>query len=228
MLSIAYIANIGFTIFSNFILTSILQYTPNHNINAYNFDFRNSISILLGLMITGPIIEELSTRLLLTNKIWHQFIGINLIFLIFMNWQISLGVFCFTIFRLFFKQPFYILNYWIILISCIAFALMHLNNYMNIANLDIVKRIITSLVIILPQFVLGFVLSITRIKQGINYSILLHSLINLPNAILVLIKIFDNQISTEMGQIIGVIMFGIFFLSPLFFIFSNYFLKYEV
>jgi membrane protease YdiL (CAAX protease family) len=73
-------------------------------------------------------------------------------------------------------KNFYIV-YWI---SCTAFALSHLLNFIPLkSNLIFVYPLL-----VLPQFILGYILGYVRLRNGFFWALLMHCAINLPAALL--------------------------------------------
>jgi len=70
-------------------------------------------------------------------------------------------------------------------LSCISFGLIHLLNYSNFSTISI----ILSPILILPQIVAGAFMGFVRMKYGIFFSILFHSLYNIIPALLLITQI---------------------------------------
>jgi membrane protease YdiL (CAAX protease family) len=62
---------------------------------------------------------------------------------------------------------------WLVYVFCLLFAGIHLTNF------EFSKASVWVLPIVLPQLWAGFLLSYTRLRYGIWYAVLLHSLHNL-------------------------------------------------
>jgi uncharacterized protein len=86
------------------------------------------------------------------------------------------------IFRLPLTEKFMRVSQFSIVLLSSLFAIIHIFNFTNyldgLDSLSILVRLLFAPIILLPYFIIGILLSMTRIKLGITYSILLHSAIN--------------------------------------------------
>ncbi|WP_299431859.1 CPBP family intramembrane glutamic endopeptidase [uncultured Aquimarina sp.] len=156
-------------------------------INTYLFDFLSQgkfdevfanislTSILFLVSIIAPVVEEIIFRLALRYKHNYIFRGVDFIF---KTKKVS-----------FFWTKNYRLFYYT---SIIAFGLIHLTNY----HINSYWFLIFAPFIILPQLIIGVILSFIRMKSGFIWAILLHSLYN---GILTLgmILFFNKSIITD-------------------------------
>jgi len=155
--------------------------------------------IIIGIIVLAPIIEEVFFRLwlkpLYINYLLLLFILVCVVVLSFLKKQFLVtGITGFLIIALTFLlagkkikaiQRF-VLKYfkYLFFLSALMFGLVHL---FNIEHLSIVALVVSP-VLILPQFVAGLFLGFIRMKFGIFYSILFHSLINIFPALMMLIN----------------------------------------
>lgn len=153
--------------------------------------------IIIGIIVLAPIIEEVFFRLwlkpLYINYLLLLFILVCVVVLSFLKKQFLVtGITGFLIIALTFLlagkkikaiQRF-VLKYfkYLFFLSALMFGLVHL---FNIEHFSIVALVVSP-VLILPQFVAGLFLGFIRMKFGIFYSILFHSLINIFPALMIL------------------------------------------
>jgi uncharacterized protein len=154
--------------------------------------------ILSGMVIFVPIIEEIIFRLILrptsTNIIFYLlFTFFVFIFSIYKhNSFIMIISFCIAAFIVFIlsdkekiaKTQFLILRHYGVFfyLACVLFGLVHVFNNEHFT----VTFLLLAPIFILPQIICGGFLGFIRIRYGIIYSILFHSLINLIPAIFML------------------------------------------
>lgn len=162
--------------------SNLIQFFPATKIS----DLTDMENLFLGV-IFAPILEEIRFRLFLKKNIFYVFIFIAF-------WLLSLDklptYLAYTLGVIIVVLIIFILLYWvkvdnlltilyrkyfpyIFYFSAIIFALFHLNNFKTLA---IPIWIIPLLV--LPQFIMGLVFGYIRIKNGLLWSILTHSLYN--------------------------------------------------
>ena len=186
-----------------FIITSILIFDvffilgisffklENIDISTGGLEFyKNKWFLYLIPCLLVPVIEELSCRLFLKKSLINSYISLSLItfilILLLQNRKIySLDlyvlntlVFSFFIWLLLFSFKKYFVNIkitdrTIFYSSAILFSLLHLSNYSFQIN-ELPKY----LFLIIPQLCSGLIYGYIRVKNGIIYSILLHSIHN--------------------------------------------------
>ena len=192
-----------------FIITSILIFDVFFilGISFFNFEnintssgglefYKNKWFLYLIPCLLVPITEELSCRLFLKKSLINSYISFSLItfilILLFQNrkiytldWYVlNTLVFSFVIWTSLFSFKKYLANIkiadrTIFYTSAVLFSLLHLSNYSFQVN-ELPKY----LFLIIPQFFSGLLYGYIRIKNGITYSILSHSI---HNTILMLI-----------------------------------------
>ena len=152
--------------------------------------YKNKWFLYLIPCLLVPVIEELSCRLFLKKSLINSYISLSLItfilILLLQNRKIySLDlyvlntlVFSFFIWLLLFSFKKYFVNIkitdrTIFYGSAILFSLLHLSNYSFQIN-ELPKY----LFLIIPQLCSGLIYGYIRVKNGIIYSILLHSIHN--------------------------------------------------
>ena len=166
----------------------------------------NGITIIVvGLILVGPFIEELIFRLPLRYK-KANFIPLTIVIIFFtgtllfkklhLSLALSIPLFVvFTAFSIFFifnqrmaedRDKFLSSNYPYFFYSLtILFALIHISNFSYSVSL-----LLFAPIIVLPQFVAGFLFGFIRIKQGFIWGFFLHAL---HNAIFILpVLLFPN------------------------------------
>ena len=192
-----------------FIITSILIFDVFFilGISFFNFEnintssgglefYKNKWFLYLIPCLLVPITEELSCRLFLKKSLINSYISLSLItfilILLFQNrkiytldWYVlNTLVFSFIIWMSLFSFKKYLANIkiadrTIFYTSAALFSLLHLSNYSFQIN-ELPKY----LFLIIPQFFSGLLYGYIRIKNGMIYSILSHSI---HNTILMLI-----------------------------------------
>ncbi len=173
-------------------------------IKDYNFRriFGGTNPILI-FSLLGPLIEETMFRLWLSMKKIHIIIAIfaisfrivtmitgNNFYLLRFNMQLAkilslsaIPVLAAIILSFFLKktktekQRYFPLFFWV---SCFLFSAAHLTNYPLKLSL-----IWAYPFLILPQFILGYILAYIRVKNGFLSAVIIHSLANLPSALMV-------------------------------------------
>jgi membrane protease YdiL (CAAX protease family) len=158
----------------------------------------SSFKVFLSMVFLAPIIEELLFRLILKPKfqnllIFLIFSGILAIsflvrkaFILFIIFLL-LSVFCFIILiskKKFRKVQVYFLAHFPLLFytSSVFFGFVHITNYEPFNY----KLILIMPILVLPMILIGIILGFIRMKFGITYSVLLHSMINIFPFIFVL------------------------------------------
>lgn len=151
--------------------------------------FQNSWAMLLAIVLVAPILEELIFRGILRFNvflisIWGGLllgtIGWNLLPLPFSKIAVFIAFlapagFYFLIdkrrrfVKLFYKKHFAVLFH----VVAFTFGIVHLANYANISNY------LAALPLVSFQIVLGYSLGFVRMKFGLRYSILMHTIWNL-------------------------------------------------
>lgn len=164
----------------------------NHLVMEFMKDNSNTV-IIIFLVLVGPFIEELIFRLPLRLKkaYFIPFILIILSYagsLIFKKLNLSLAVSiplfiaitAFLIFYIFNRKmaekrvAILATNYSLYFYSVtVLFALFHLSNYKYTPNL-----LLFAPIVVLPQFICGFLFGFIRIKQGFIWSFFFHALHN--------------------------------------------------
>ncbi|GAB3896657.1 hypothetical protein GCM10028803_14490 [Larkinella knui] len=147
--------------------------------------------VIIGTMIVtlaGPLMEEISFRLILNPTRTNTVISPIIFFFLTSGpiWYLNtfpiirllmcLFIFIFFyIFSDFFNNKLLGFNKNLLLIfSSFAFALFHIFNFSNFQFI----LLPVYLIYVLPQFFLGVILGIVRLKNGFFWSVLLHILIN--------------------------------------------------
>lgn len=160
--------------------------------NFYDLEFHYStFKILVAGIILGPIIEELFFRFLLKPKynnliIFFCFsIGMIILSLIKSNKQYLIFFFATGFVSFFFirnkkylriAQKYFIKHFcYIFYLSCILFGFYHITNYSPITY----KLVLIMPIIVLPQIISSTFIGFIRMKFGIIYSILFHSVTNI-------------------------------------------------
>lgn len=164
----------------------------NHLVMKFIKENSKTVIIIL-LIFAGPFVEELIFRLPLRFKkvyfvpfilIFLYYVG-TLIFKTFnLSFAVSIPLFAsITAFSFFFifnrnmaekRETILTANYSFYFYSLtILFALFHLSNYNYTPNL-----LIFAPIVVLPQFICGFLIGFIRIKQGFIWGFFLHALHN--------------------------------------------------
>jgi uncharacterized protein len=161
------------------------------------FDY-SSLKILFAGLMLGPIIEEFLFRFLLIPRHINIVIftcfsfclamisllkGSNIYLIIFLTLGFISFLFCLNTTYLRKAQKFLLNHYcFYFYLSCILFGFYHITNYIPVNY----KLILVMPIIVFPQMVIGVFLGYIRMKFGILYSILFHSITNvLPILILI-------------------------------------------
>lgn len=181
--------------------------SENHLVKEFIKD-NSRIVIIILLILVGPFIEELIFRLPLRFKKLY-FIPFTLIILfyagtlLFKKLHVSLAlsiplfiaIATFLIFYIFNRnmakkrETILSVNYSLYFYSVtILFALFHLSNYSYTPSL-----LLFSPIVVLPQFVSGFLFGFIRIKQGFIWGFFLHALHNAVFILPVLLFPFSNH-----------------------------------
>lgn len=180
--------------------------SENHLVMEFMKDNSKAVIIIL-LILVGPFIEELIFRLPLRFKKTYfiPFILIILSYagsLIFKKLNLSLalsiplfvGITTFLIFYIFNRkmaekrETTLSANYSLYFYSAtIMFALFHLSNYNYTPNL-----LLFAPIVVLPQFICGFLFGFIRVKQGFIWGFFLHALHNAVFVLPVLLFPFSN------------------------------------
>ncbi len=161
----------------------------NINLNYPNFKtyiYKNGIYFtIFSYAIITPLLEELSFRLWLNYSKTNIYISLLSTILLLLKSNLSSNICLFILIATFmiaiileFKniQPSF---FWhkhskiIFLFSCLLFGICHVFNFKTNNTILLLSPIIT-----LQQLSLGVILANTRIKNGLFYSILCHSLYN--------------------------------------------------
>jgi uncharacterized protein len=151
----------------------------------------SSFRILLAGIILGPVIEEILFRFLLKPKhknfIIFTCFTLSLAFMFFLKESSIYSIIFLTVgiasFLLCLNNNFlrktqkYLLNHYcsFFYLSCILFGFYHITNYTPLNY----KLILILPVIVFPQMIMGVFLGYIRIKFGIIFSILFHSITNI-------------------------------------------------
>ena len=152
--------------------------------------YKNKWFLYLIPCLLVPIVEELSCRLFLKKSLINSYISLSLITFILilllqnrkiysLDWYVlNTLVFSFSIWLSLFSFKKYFVNIkitdrTIFYGSAILFSLLHLSNYSFQIN-ELPKY----LFLIIPQLCSGLIYGYIRVKNGIIYSILLHSIHN--------------------------------------------------
>ena len=152
--------------------------------------YKNKWFLYLIPCLLVPVIEELSCRLFLKKSLINSYISLSLITFILilllqnrkiysLDWYVlNTLVFSFSIWLSLFSFKKYFVNIkitdrTIFYGSAILFSLLHLSNYSFQIN-ELPKY----LFLIIPQLCSGLIYGYIRVKNGIIYSILLHSIHN--------------------------------------------------
>jgi uncharacterized protein len=161
-------------------------------LNFHDTEFNYStLKILFVGIILGPIIEEILFRLLLMPKYKNIIIffgfsvciafislikGSNLYLIIFLTFGIISFLFCQNK-KYLRKAQRFLLNHfnYIFYLSCILFGFYHITNFMPVNY----KLIFIMPIIVFPQMVVGAFMGYIRMKFGITYSIIFHSITNI-------------------------------------------------
>lgn len=160
------------------------------NLQESEFDL-GILKLVFAGLILAPFIEEMIFRLILKPNLKNIFwlccftsimmvfflMKFNLVyFVIFLSFSLLSFLLFFNKVLLKKVQIFTIRHFnYIFYFNCISFGYYHISNY-SIINF---KLILFSPLIVLPQVFGGFFLGFIRIRFGIIYSILFHSLINI-------------------------------------------------
>ena len=197
-----FIVYIFFTIFLISTLALLNLHTPSNNVDAY-LNTKTTLQTIILTVFIAPIAEEIGYRLsLLYSK---RNISITIFFLSFFlyckitssfNYEIDEHFKYKIIFSLILALLSFILLlkrkdinnrlifFWsnnhmaILLTSIFLFTFSHIFNF-NISN----KTLILMPIITFPQLIYAISLSYTRLKYGIFYSIILHSMINITSLV---------------------------------------------
>ena len=174
-----------------FILGISLFKLENINISTGGLEFyKNKWFLYLIPCLLVPVLEELSCRLFLKKSLINSYISLSLITFILIlllqnrkiysiDWYVlNTLVFSFFIWLSLFSFKKYFVNIkindrTIFYGSAILFSLLHLSNYSFQIN-ELPKY----LFLIIPQLCSGLIYGYIRVKNGMIYSILLHSIHN--------------------------------------------------
>lgn len=128
-----------------------------------------SIGISLGVLVYRYIGENIYFNFYNSHDYLRLFFALNAFFLVVRYLNVS---FLLNIRENYFKHFFYL--------TAILFALVHIQNF---ASSDY-RLFIFYPIYVLPQFIMGLFIGNIRMKYGFLWGLLLHSLINLPSALL--------------------------------------------
>lgn len=155
-----------------------------------------SLKYILSVIIFGPIIEELIFRLLLIPK--YVYISFSLsLFIVAISktiWGTSywyewylmiLPVFGLIYYA--FKNISFNINISIKLLVHITVIIFAFNHIVNFVDMKIWMYFITP-ILTAPQILMGYILSLTRLKYGFLFAVLLHMLINFTLSLPLIIK----------------------------------------
>ncbi len=151
-----------------------------NNTAVYKQDFNNIGVLYFFLMVIfAPIVEEIAFRLPLIKCRYYFSSLIPLCIYLFLGNHILLKVgfvfFIFLIVNSYFNLSKSI-RIFLYITSVLLFAFSHLNNY-TLISLKEMNMLDISLLVV-PQFLLGIILTIVRIKGSFRLSILFHALHN--------------------------------------------------
>ncbi|MGM9506326.1 CPBP family glutamic-type intramembrane protease [Larkinella sp. GY13] len=169
-------------------LISVNSILENHHESS---SLLEEYGVIIGAIIVtliGPLIEEISFRLILNPTKKNIIISSTIFFFLISGpvWYLSTFptirlLICFFIFIFFytfsdfFNDKLLRLNkFFLLAISSFGFALFHIFNFSNFHFI----LLPIYLIYVLPQFFLGVILGIIRLKNGFLWSVLLHILIN--------------------------------------------------
>jgi membrane protease YdiL (CAAX protease family) len=183
-----------------FLVSKVIGFSAVEEILLNQTQFSSSLSestILLYITIVGPIVEEISFRGWLTDKKYlallccfafsvliTEIILDDLIRLTINRWfRITLdcltGVSISSLLYRFWDRFILLLKSkfrYAVMFSCFTFAVIHILNY-EIQQISLLS-FLALLLIILPIYLMGFVLTYVRLKNGLMWSIGLHILNN--------------------------------------------------
>ena len=155
-----------------------------------------TLKLLLVITILGPIVEELIFRLFLVPKKIFISISISVICVTiakslwgenyWYEWYLltlPTSAFVYYILR-FIKSDVKIPIRYLVHISVISFAFMHIFNFLEVKTwMYFIFPILT-----VPQILMGYILSFTRLKYGFLFGVLLHMIINFTVSLPLIIK----------------------------------------
>lgn len=188
-----------FMVFCSSFLVKIIVYIIDFDegIKIFNYqenklDKYSILENVLYILVLGPLIEELISRLYLNLKKRSILITLVCLFsltLKFTNLNIDLKSF-FLMFLIivlaffilisrqevisFFGKKYFILIFYF---SCLSFSFLHFSNYSKILS-DNYFWLLPILVI--PQFIMGIFFGYFRIKLGFFWGVILHTCMNIP------------------------------------------------
>lgn len=187
---IIYVKTVGLSILTASVFYLILLLTfhsplpvPKYLLDNYlHENFFSSFSILLYILILGPLIEEVVFRIALVSSYQSVMISITVSIIILIKAVIneSLSI---SIYVSLFLQIIYIaclnnnfLRTKIILlsISSILFGVGHLENFQFPSHTPFILMI----TFVIPQLLIGFAIGIVRIRLGFIWGVALHCLFN--------------------------------------------------
>jgi Type II CAAX prenyl endopeptidase Rce1-like len=220
-ISVNLFASILVLVFFNTYIFRYIEITIETNINP-NIEFvgvgtiEDPNRMLFMSLIYFPLFEETIFRLPLSRNKYLQLFAISLaVGLYFTNFYIGLSVFIICCLPVYWFGKIFPINYFIVIVSSILFALYHLQNYSGFNIMENPLHIYIPILLILSKGFGGYCLAILRVRYNIIYSILLHLLFNLFPAFLLFIPpLISGNYLIEVY--IFVIVFGLFILSPWF------------
>ncbi len=155
-----------------------------------------TLKYILALILFGPIIEELSFRLLLVPRYSYISFSLSLIIIAISKsiWETNYGYELYLLALPAFVLAHYIFKHksfnttkhlrLIVHVSVVSFAFMHIFNFIDLEIwMYFIFPIFTA-----PQILMGYILSFTRLKYGFLFAVILHMLINFTLSIPLLIK----------------------------------------
>ncbi len=159
------------------------------------------ILLFLLMVFLGPFLEEIFFRLFLKPNYKNMTLLLILFFTvaIFTIWKRNMPILLFSFFAIFLllfilsrpKNLFWfqriVLSHfrWVFYISCLLFGAIHILNFEHLNF----KLFFAAPFIIFPQVVAGVFLGFVRMKYGIVFSVLFHSLINFFPAVFESLKL---------------------------------------
>ena len=185
------LATITSMMISSFFSSYFDLQNPNDFSNTSSRTLYENIAILL---VFVPIMEEFGFRGGLTFKPYYFQLSLSILFAFVLNYvgnielfslnTLLLVSFSFVILMLLIpekKLDFFKKNRLVIIYTSIfLFGIMHLP-LLGIMHIWAVP------ILVLPQIIVGFFLSFYRIEYGLRMSIIMHTLVNLPFAVLLVI-----------------------------------------
>jgi hypothetical protein len=188
-----------FFVFSSSFLVKIIIYIIDFKEGIKIFNYQNNKLLkytiwenVSYILLLGPIIEELISRLYLDLKKRNLILTLVCFLIVSLkitnlNFDLKFYFFVLTILTviffilkskqdsiIFFGKKYYTFIFYF---SCLTFSFLHFSNYSKVLSENYIWLLP---ILVLPQFIMGIFFGYIRIKLGFFWAILLHICMNIP------------------------------------------------